>query len=348
MRKRVIIGRRVVKTGLAVFITALICHWLDLPATFAVITAIVTTEPTAADSLKKGLVRLPAASIGAVFAIVLDLLLGQSALTYSLVAMMTIIACSKLKLDTGTLVATLTAVAMIPGTTDHVVVDFVTRMSGTSTGIIVSTLVNFVILPPKFGPILVDKVETLFGETAKTLDLAVRHLLHEEDEDRTHFYRQLHTQLASTYQLTQFQYDEWRYRKSNEFERRSFGFLKKKLDYLHLVLFHIGKLCHIRLNHHISNEEKENMMLAVHSFKQIIEDPLHQMATNHHVIIEDLKRKRGMNYTSEETLSLITHELISLQKVAEELASITADERMFSIQEKSYPDYIFKQPFQYE
>ncbi|WP_100373357.1 FUSC family protein [Bacillus sp. FJAT-45037] len=348
MRKHVIIGRRVLKTGLAVFVTAFICHWLNLPATFAVITAIVTIEPTAVDSLKKGLIRLPAASIGASFAILFDVILGQSALTYSLVAMLTIVACSKFKLDTGTLVATLTAVAMIPGTTDHVVVDFLTRMSGTSTGIIVSTLVNFVILPPKFGPILVEKVDALFIRTATTLNETMRHLLFDNEYDRTHYYRELYIQLTETYKLTQYQYDEWRYRKSNEFERRSFGFLKKKLDYLHLVLFHIGKLSHIRMNHHITNEEKEAMMDTIRSFSQIIEDPLHQMATNHHSLMEDIKKQRGPNSLSEETMTIICHELISLHQVAKELASITADERRFSIQEESYPRYIFKGDFQYE
>ncbi|WP_347568885.1 aromatic acid exporter family protein [Evansella sp. AB-P1] len=38
------IGERVLKTGIAVFITAGICLAYDLPAIFAVITAIVTID----------------------------------------------------------------------------------------------------------------------------------------------------------------------------------------------------------------------------------------------------------------------------------------------------------------
>ncbi len=52
---RVWIGRRVVKTGIAVFVTASLCHLLGLPPAYAVITAIMTIEPTAVDSLKKRL-----------------------------------------------------------------------------------------------------------------------------------------------------------------------------------------------------------------------------------------------------------------------------------------------------
>lgn len=47
------VGGRIFKTGLAVFITAVICEILNWPAMFAVITAIVTIEPTAAIRLRK-------------------------------------------------------------------------------------------------------------------------------------------------------------------------------------------------------------------------------------------------------------------------------------------------------
>ena len=48
------VGGRILKTGLAAFLTAWICDALGLPVLFAVITAIVTVEPTASDSIKKG------------------------------------------------------------------------------------------------------------------------------------------------------------------------------------------------------------------------------------------------------------------------------------------------------
>ncbi|WP_100404624.1 FUSC family protein [Bacillus solitudinis] len=348
MKGRAWFGRRVIKTGVAVFVTASICHLMDLPVMFAVITAIVTTEPTAADSLKKGVIRLPAAALGALFAISLNFCIGQSALTYALVAMLTITTCSKLRLDTGTLVATLTAVAMIPGTTDHVITDFITRMSGTSVGIIVSTLVNFIVLPPKFGPILVGKVDKLFHQAGSSLQLATDHLLCDSEGERTHYYRKLHEQLTNTYQLTQFQYDEWRYRKSTEFERRSFGFLQKKLDYLHLFLFHIGKLCHLRMNQSISPQEYKAVMGAVNSFKTIINDPYHQMDSSHYVQIEELKLIKENHATNQPVLYQLCSELLSLHTAASELALITTDERRFSIQEQAYPDYVFSKKLQYD
>ncbi|MDT8859186.1 aromatic acid exporter family protein [Alkalihalobacillus sp. MEB130] len=341
-------GRRVIKTGVAVFITAFVCHLINLPPTFAVITAIVTTEPTAADSLKKGMIRLPAAALGATFAIAADFILGQNALTYALVAMLTIIACSKLKLDTGTLVATLTAVAMIPGTTEHALFDFSIRISGTSIGIIVSTLVNFVILPPKFGPILVKKVDGLYKQTAaKFTSILESHLL-DEAVDRTHYYRKLHEELTKAYQLTQFQHDEWQYRRSCEFERRSFGYLQKKLDYLHLTLFHLGKICHLRVNQPITKDEKQLLRETIQSFCAIFEDHYHQITTSHFTNMEKIKQLRAKQTKQDTFLNQMTHELISLHEVTLELAQITTDERRFSMEETSYPTYIFKKQALYE
>ncbi len=68
VRKWNIIGGRVIKTGIAVFLTVLVCEFFNIPTIFAVITAIVTIEPTATDSIKKGLIRFPASTIGSAYA----------------------------------------------------------------------------------------------------------------------------------------------------------------------------------------------------------------------------------------------------------------------------------------
>ena len=50
-----IVGARTIKTGLATFLTALFCLALNLNPIFAILTAIVTIEPTAKASLIKGI-----------------------------------------------------------------------------------------------------------------------------------------------------------------------------------------------------------------------------------------------------------------------------------------------------
>ncbi|MGO4887949.1 FUSC family protein [Anaerobacillus sp. MEB173] len=355
MKTRNVIGRRVIKTGLAVLITAWICHFFQLPAMFAVITAIVTTEPTAADSLKKGVIRLPAAAIGAALALLFDFIIGPSALTYSLVAMITIVICHRLNFDNGTLVATLTAVAMIPGTSDGFMVEFITRLSGTSIGIIVSTLVNFLVLPPKFAPIIYYKVDHLYDKTAETLEnhISFRDLDH-FDEQLLH-YRELSQEIDKTFQLSIFQEEEWKYRRHNQHEKRSFEFIQKKLNHLQKVIFHLGKLCYLQLpNQNFSDYEKQVLSKVIQSISAILQDPLHQIQPEHHKIMEQFYE----TFTSKSTFSpksfsvnphaVVLYELLSLNEIIIELEGITTIEHQFSFENQEYPQYIFSKRFQYD
>src|SRR5699024_8010543 len=111
---RKIFGERIIKTGISTFLTALICIWLNLPPIFAVITAIVTIEPTAKASLKKAYVRFPASIIGTFIAVVSLFIFGETAITYVYSSMFTILFIYRLQLYDGVLVAVISVVAMIP------------------------------------------------------------------------------------------------------------------------------------------------------------------------------------------------------------------------------------------
>lgn len=165
-----LVGERVIKTGVAVFVTAVICQMLQLSIVYAVITAIVTIEPTASDSIKKGIIRFPASVIGASYALGFTYWLGHGAISYTLAATLTIFTCNKLRLEAGTLVATLTAVAMIPSIHDQFLLSFVERLGTTSIALIVSTLVNILILPPKFATMISKSINELAVNTARLLE----------------------------------------------------------------------------------------------------------------------------------------------------------------------------------
>lgn len=347
------IGRRVIKTGLAVLITAWVCHLFDLPAMFAVITAIVTTEPTAADSLKKGAIRLPAAAIGAALALIFDLTIGPSALTYSLVAMITIVACHHFKLDNGTLVATLTAVAMIPGTSESFFVDFITRLSGTSIGIIVSTLVNFLVLPPKFGPIIYYKIDHLYDKTAEILEHNMGNIDKNPSTMELNEFRLLNKEIDKTFELSEFQIAEWKYRRHHAYEKRSFQFIQEKLDYLQKILFHLGNLCYLKIPH--SSFDKQGKAIinqTIHSISNILQDPLHKLPSSHYELMEQVcehfqsEKKVNIQTLRFEPQSIMLYELLSLHEILMELEEITSAEQEFSVENHRYPKYIFSKRIQ--
>jgi uncharacterized membrane protein YgaE (UPF0421/DUF939 family) len=162
--KKYFIGSRVIKTGIAVFFTALICEIVHISPAFAVIAAIVTIEPTIHASIQKGLIRLPASMVGAAFSVLSIYLFGASPLTYTAAAFLTILVCFKLKLHAGLIVATITAVAMIDVEHTSLWADFWARLGGSVIGIIISTLVNMLILPPDY-----------FKKSRQQLDLVISH-----------------------------------------------------------------------------------------------------------------------------------------------------------------------------
>lgn len=154
-----IIGARTIKTGLATFLTAFFCLSLDSNPIFAILTAIVTIEPTAKASLKKGYKRLPATVIGALFSVIFTFIFGdQSPLSYAFSATFTIILCTKLNLHVGTTVATLTAMAMIPGIHEAYYFNFFSRLLTAIIGLVTAGLVNFIVLPPKYYDQLEDNI----------------------------------------------------------------------------------------------------------------------------------------------------------------------------------------------
>lgn len=145
-----IIGARIIKTGLATFLTGLICMSFNLNPIFAVITSIVTIEPTAKASLKKAYVRFPASILGALIAVISTYFFGDSPLSYSLAATLTILVCYQLKLLDGMLVAAITAVAMVPVIHEEFIYNFVSRLATTTIGLTTAGVVNFLVLPPKY------------------------------------------------------------------------------------------------------------------------------------------------------------------------------------------------------
>ncbi|WP_347548318.1 aromatic acid exporter family protein [Pseudalkalibacillus hwajinpoensis] len=280
------VGGRILKTGLAAFLTALICDAFGLPVLFAVITAIVTVEPTASDSIKKGIIRFPAAAIGAGFAMVFESFLHQSPLTYALAATFTLIACHKLGLDDGMLVATLTAVAMIPDTTGDYMSSFVVRLSTTLIGIFVSTAVNYFVMPPKFHTMINDGVERLYHNSGDLLDQIIADLPHARRQ--TIVYQRLSRDLERTFKLISYQREEWKYRRHSMNEVRSFSVVLKKLEYLQKILYHLGNMLFTDTKNGIDEEHHNIIMEAGRSISKAFHNPSNQLTQKHLTSIEKL------------------------------------------------------------
>ncbi|EDL62587.1 FUSC family protein [Bacillus sp. SG-1] len=337
VKKFKLIGGRVIKTAIAVFLTALICYWLNLPAAFAVITAIVTVEPTAADSIRKGLVRFPASAIGAALAILFTFFFGDTPLTYTLATLFTIVICHKLHLEDGMLVATLTAVAMIPTTNDHYFLSFVSRLGSTSIGLVISTLVNIFVLPPNYSPRITTMVHNLFVKTGNLLETRIIELiLDKKAEARTRFlFQEVNKSMDTIEKLCRYQRKEWKYHRHSRKEMKEFHYENKKLSILRQIHYHLGNLM-LLPQHDINWEEEKQkkIITAVQSLVEIIQDPKHTISEVHykkykelleefwHVKdeLKEVKETDHHHFFSTETVLL--YELLSIQDLTEELSHI--------------------------
>lgn len=244
-------GSRIVKTGIAIFLTAVICEWLNWPPVFAVITAIVTIEPTVSDSVKKGLVRFPASAIGSAFAVLFITLFGNSPITYTLAAVATILVCYKFNLHAGLLVATLTSVAMVEVIHEHVLVSFFIRLGTTSIGLLVSTAVNMLVFPPNYRKDILISIQSISEHAGSMLEYTFRTILFDGDAKRQEeqlLVKQLTTEIRKTEKLINFQRDESSLYPWASGKEAELLMAERQLLFLHNLEFHLGSLLYIPLH----------------------------------------------------------------------------------------------------
>ncbi|MED1600561.1 aromatic acid exporter family protein [Alkalihalophilus marmarensis] len=330
------IGGRIIKTGVAVFITALICQFLNLPVAFAIVTAIVTIEPTAADSIRKGLQRFPASLIGTAISLTIIYFFGQSPLSYTLAAVLTITACVKLKLEAGTLVATLAAVAIVPTVEGNYLLTFLERAGTTTIALFISTVVNVSIFPPKFFRMIEIRNRMLFKDTADLLSQKGKDLLG-PDFDRKKSkkqYEQVAKEIERSLQLCQYQLEEWKFHRHSIEEMRRFHLEQKKLQLLQQVLYHLNGLFVTKLHtHYLEEKQKDLLSFTFLSLSCALKDPSQPISNEHFERIKQLDNefwhlrsktdadaetvKKYHHHFSPETVVLFS--LLSIHDILEEL-----------------------------
>lgn len=259
-----LLGSRVVKTGVAVLLTAHICQMLNWPPVFAVITAIVTLEPTVSDSIKKGIVRFPASVIGSAYAVILIYFFGNIPITYALAAVLTIATCFKLNLHAGLLVATLTAVTMIEVIDSNYFLSFATRLGTTSIGLLVSTGVNMVVFPPDYRKSIAQNIKKISEQANNLLETTFSNLLYSEQHARIEqtVIDQLRLKIRQTEALVRFQNDESKYHPLVGQEKSQFLKAEGQLTWLRILHYHLDNLNRIPVNN-LSWSEEELRLIHV-------------------------------------------------------------------------------------
>ncbi len=326
-------GSRVVKTGVAIFITAWICVLLEWPPVFAVITAIVTIEPTVSDSIKKGLIRFPASAIGSAYAVLFISIFGNSPLTYSLAAVFTIATCFKFKLHAGLLVATLTAVAMVEVIHSNYLISFFIRLGTTTTGLVVSTAINMFVLPPDYTKDIIQKIQEIRKRTGVVIEEVFRDILEEKDNEiQTADQKQvdqLDKTIHQTETLIRFQREETKYHPLVGTEKAQFQSAQNHLFRLRLIHYHIDNLINTPLKTiSWSREERTDILKAVSELSYSLQNKTNYTSAKHHKQLkqlteifwddnEEITKKSDVHPTTFPPELIILYELVSIYNLVE-------------------------------
>jgi uncharacterized membrane protein YgaE (UPF0421/DUF939 family) len=234
---------------------------LNWPPVFAVITAIVTLEPTVSDSIKKGIIRFPASAIGSAYAVIFIALFGNSPITYTLAAVLTIATCFRLKLHAGLLVATLTSVAMVEVIHDNYLISFFIRLGTTTVGLLVSTAVNMFVLPPDYTKEIVQNIREVSKQTGTTMEKIMKSLLNEDDPAQNQVgIDQLDKKIIQTEKLIEFQREESKYHPLVGSERDAFHLAEQKLKSLRLIQYHLTNLMNMPPQMFLLSTEKQKVI----------------------------------------------------------------------------------------
>ncbi|WP_163970477.1 aromatic acid exporter family protein [Oceanobacillus halotolerans] len=322
-----IAGSRVVKTAVAIFVTAWLCELLNWPPVFAVITAIVTLEPTVSDSIKKGLVRFPASAIGSAYAVLFIALFGDSPLTYTLAAVFTIVTCYRLKLHAGLLVATLTAVAMVEVIHSNYFISFVIRLGTTTIGLIVSSVVNMFILPPDYTENIVKNIQRIGKRTGITIQKVFRDILEDKPEENNaerKLMDQLDRKIHQTETLIRFQREESKYHPLAGHEKSKFQHAQEQLRRLRLIQYHLDNLVNTPLKTNTwTSEEKSLILHAVTELAQGMQQQSYYNPAKHQQQLkqltelfwednEEITKKNDVHPTTFPPELIILYELLSI------------------------------------
>lgn len=163
------IGARTIKTGLAVALTVFLVNILETRIDaveynivgMAAITAIIGMQPSIKGSLETFKKRVIATFIGTIVAFILALTIGLNALNLGIGIIAIILICLKLGLNESIRFALITLVAVGTYHNDFNIMQVVYRVSGMLTGLIVSTGLNIIFMPPDYTEDLKTKINDL-------------------------------------------------------------------------------------------------------------------------------------------------------------------------------------------
>lgn len=216
-------------------------------------------------------------------------------------------------------------------------ISFVGRLSTTLIGIVVSTAVNYFVMPPKFHTMINQGVKRLYRNAGDLLDQIIADLPHAKRQ--TLVYQRLSRDLERTYKLIAYQREEWKYRRHSIHEVRTFSVVLKKLEYLQKILYHLGNMLFTDTKNGIDSEDHRIIIEAGRSISKAFHNPSMQLTQEHIDSIEKLDQLfHDLDDSRDEATDprhhftgkmIVIFELLSLNDVIDDLSILEEKESRY-------------------
>ncbi|RFU69865.1 aromatic acid exporter family protein [Peribacillus saganii] len=176
-----VLGPRVLKTGIAVTIALYICAIFDLtPAVFAGVAAIFTIQPSIYRSWKQLSDQLLTNTMGAAIALLSIHFLGDNPITIGLIMILVISFSLRMKMESTIPLSLVTVLAIMSAPENESLLFTLNRFLIILVGIASALLINLLILPPKYKKNYLEKVHSVFQNLSLLLRTAISNELKEK------------------------------------------------------------------------------------------------------------------------------------------------------------------------
>jgi uncharacterized membrane protein YgaE (UPF0421/DUF939 family) len=170
------LGARIFKTGIAIILSLLVAQLVDSPSpVFAGIAAIFAVQPSIYRSYLSIIEQIQGNIIGAFFAVIFVLLLGNNFIIVGLAAIIVITINLKLKLENTIALSLVTLIAIMETPGEDFISFALIRFSTIMIGVFSAFIVNLVFLPPKYENKLYFKTAHTTEEIFKWIRMTTRH-----------------------------------------------------------------------------------------------------------------------------------------------------------------------------
>jgi uncharacterized membrane protein YgaE (UPF0421/DUF939 family) len=180
------IGARIIKSGIAVSITVLICQLLNLePALFGAVSAVLNVQPSVYLTFRIARDQVAVHVLGVTVGLVLGYALGGNPATMGLATVLVIFLCLKLKLNQNILMGIVACLFVLSSSADQFLYHALSRSSVIFIGLTVALIINIAILPPRYGRLWTEKLRAGNEAAVDYFCQAVYNFTHLENQGLT-------------------------------------------------------------------------------------------------------------------------------------------------------------------